>query len=172
MDKRSLRLGLEQWLVFHRQHSQIHRDAAGLCIVIPYWFGWPLFVFMVFWTAFAADSAYQNHGSILRGTTDYLAWSRMYLSGAFVVIGIGVILWMTIAREVVSFRSESFTVCRGVLGIGRCRSFDFVDVHDVRVGSFLDPKARGKWNPSFVRAGIYFEYRRKVYGAQRVHPDL
>ena len=154
---------IKEWVVIHRQNSQIHREQTGLRIIIPYWIGWPPFLFMVVWTAFAAYAADDNRRSIVRGATDSLVWSRLYFGEACIVVGMCAMLWMTLGREVISFRAGSFTVCRGMFRIGSCRTFDFLDVKDVRVGSFLDPKAQGKWDPSFIRAGIYFEYQGRVH---------
>jgi hypothetical protein len=136
-----------KWFVFHRENSRISRGPDGLRIVIPYWVGLPSFSFLLLWTCFAGYYADQTHS---------------YLGDAFVLVGMCALLWITLGREVVSFRAGSFTVWRGMLGIGRSRTFDFVAVKDVRVGSFLDPKAQGKWDPSFVRAVICFEDRGKV----------
>ena len=154
---------VDHWFVFHRQNSTIDHGPAGLRIVIPYWVGWPPFSFLLLWTCFAAYGADENYSRTLRGTADSLVWSRAYLGVIFVIIGICAILWMALGREVVSFAAGSVKLWRGVLGIGRSWSFNFVDVRDVRVGSFLDPKAQGKWDASVVRAGIYFEYRGKLH---------
>jgi hypothetical protein len=153
---------LEENLLIRRRNSKIYSGPTGLHIVIPYWIGWPPFAFLAVWTASGARSAYENHLDVIAGSTDSSALARMYLGEAFVVIGVSVIVWMILSREVLTFRTDSITVCKRILGIGRCRTFAFSDVQDFRVGLSLDPRSQGKWNRNFVHACIVFEHRGKA----------
>ena len=135
--------------IFHRGPAKIQADRIGVRIVIPYWFGWPSFAFMIAWTTFSASAAYSN--------------PTLSLFGLFWVLGLVVLLWLRFGRETVSFDESEIVVRRGLFGIGPVAHFPFADVRDIRVGSHLDSRAPGgKWDPSFVHAGIYFEYRGKT----------
>lgn len=112
-------------------------------------------VALAMWTAFGANFASENN----LPSKDSSALARMYLGEAFVAIGICVMLWMMLGREVLSFRDQSIIVCTRFLGIRRCQTLDFSDVQDFRVGLSLDPRRQGKWHPDFVHACIVFEYR-------------
>ena len=81
---------------------------------------------------------------------------------ALAILGLAVLIWLIFGRETIGLQSKSFTFFRGMFGIGRSRTFSISDVLDMRVGTFLDPRAGGKWNPSLVRSNICFEYRGKT----------
>src|ERR1700733_12930659 len=85
-----------------------------------------------------------------------------YIESAFSVLGIGVTLWSIFGRETMVFHRQSIKVFRGIFGIGQSSTFSFDDVTEMRVVTFLDPHAQGKWQPRFVRATICFEYRGKT----------
>jgi hypothetical protein len=121
-----------------------------------------VFAFMVCWTVFSLHSVYIDW-------TKTISEPEMYLPGAFSVFGIGVLIWLIFCRETITFQAQSITVCRGMFGIGRHRRFSSSDVHDMRLGSFLDPNALGKWHPDFVHSSICFEYRGKT---QRLGNEL
>jgi hypothetical protein len=66
-------------------------------------------------------------------------------------------------RETITFDRESLKIFRGAFGIGWYFSFSVRDVHDIRLGSFLDPSAKGRWEPRFVRSSLVFGYRGKAH---------
>ena len=143
--------------MLHRGKPKIQTRPHGLRIVIPYWFGWPMFSFMVLWTAFNLHFLYSER--FIRATSD----PRLYLAWPFSVFGLGILLWLILGRETISFEEPFIKVTRGILGIGPADSFAMSDVQDLRVGSFLDRRAPGgNWDASFVHAGIYFEYNGKT----------
>jgi hypothetical protein len=148
--------------ILHRRSTRIQTNPNSLRIVINYWLGWPVFAFMVVWTGFSVYHAYIDW---VRGSTD----STIYIERAFSIIGIGMMFWLIFGHETIIFHEQSITVFRGMFGIGWYYSFFIGDVHDMRVGSFLDPHARGKWEPRFVRASVVFEYRGKT---QRLGNEL
>lgn len=137
--------------ILHRRNTRIRAGLSGLRILIGYWLGWPVFVFMVFWTLFNASYS-------VNVSTD----QTIYLQKAFSILGFAVMIWLLFGREAVTFHEHQITVFRGIFGIGRYRNFSLLDVHDMRVGTSLDPRAGGKWDPSFVRATICFECREKT----------
>jgi hypothetical protein len=148
--------------ILHRRSTQIRANPDALRIVINYWLGWPVFAFMVVWTGFSGYHAYIDW---VRASTD----STIYIERAFSILGIGMMSWLIFGHETITFHEQSIKAFRGMCGIGWYYSFFIGDVHDVRVGCFLDPHARGKWEPRFVRASLVFEYRGKT---QRLGNEL
>jgi hypothetical protein len=152
--------------ILHRRSTQIEATPEALRIVIKYWLGWPVFAFMVVWTSFSFSDAYAYR---LNVNTD----STIYIARAFLILGIGTMFWLICGRETITFHHQSIKVFRGMFGIGWYSSFSAHDVHDMRVGSFLDPHARGKWEPRFVRASLVFRYQGKTHrlGSELGEPE-
>src|SRR5215471_10783604 len=103
--------------ILHRGPAKIQADHTGIRIVIPYWFGWPVFTFMIAWTAFTAFAASSN--------------ATLSLSRLFLVVGLVVLLWLIFGRETVSFQESEMVVRRGLFGIGPVSHFAFPDVRDI-----------------------------------------
>jgi len=110
---------------------------------------------------------------ISNGIVGPRSWTRLHLSEVFAVLGLCVLLWLAAGREVVTINPAHLRIRLGVLGIGWSRHYILTDVRNLRAGSFLDPRARGKWNPDHVRAGLYFDYRGKIqsFGKEIVMQD-
>jgi len=142
--------------ILHRRSTQIEATSHALRIVIKYWLGWPVLAFMVVWTSFSVYHAYVDRSNV---STD----STIYIARAFSILGIGMMFWLICGRETITFHEHSIWVFRGMFGVGWHSSFSVQDVHDMRVGSFLDPYARGKREPRFVRASLFFGYRGKTF---------
>lgn len=143
--------------VLHRRNVQIHAEPNRLRVVVPYWFGWPVLAFMVLWTGFSI--------SLIRSEWHVPASNdtRLYIAWPFCVIGIALTLWQIFGRETVDLTQQSVTVSCHLFGVGPCQKFATSQVRDIRVGSYLDPNARGEWKRAFVRACICFEYRGKSH---------
>lgn len=139
--------------ILHRRSTQVEAAPDALRVIIRYWFGWPVFAFMVFWTSFNVSQA--NWLNI--GTDSTISVTRV-----FSVLGIAMMVWLVCGREAIVFDRQSIDVFRGIFGIGWHSSLSASEVHDMRVGSFLDPRAGGKWEPRFVRSSLVFEYRGKT----------
>jgi hypothetical protein len=142
--------------ILYRRNTHIEATPEALRIVIKYWLGWPVFAFMVLWTSFSVYHAYTDR---LNVSTDL----TIYMARAFSILGIAIMFWLICGHETITFREQSIKVFRGMFGIGWYSSFSVHDLHDMRVGSFLDPHARGKWEPRFVRASLVFGYRGKTH---------
>ena len=150
--------------IFHRGNAQIEAGPESLRIVVPYWLGWFPFLFLAVWT-FATV-----------GWTGGSTGTEVFLERAFSALGVGMIIWLIFGAETVTLQAQSMTVWRGIFGIGPSYNFGLADVKGVRVGSFLDPNARGKWDASYVRASVCFEYRGKptffgheIQGSEAAH---
>jgi hypothetical protein len=141
--------------ILHRRSTRIEATPEALHIVIKYWLGWPVFAFIVAWTFLSISHAYSDGLSVSAGPT-------IYIGRAFSIFGIGMMLWLACGRETITFHQQSLEVFRGMFGIGWYSSFSTHDIHDMRVGSFLDPHARGQWESRFVRASLVFGYRGKT----------
>jgi hypothetical protein len=72
------------------------------------------------------------------------------------------LIWLIFGRETITFHSQAITLFRGMFGIGRSRTFSLGDVHDIRVGTWLDPRAGREWKPSLVHVTICFESQAKT----------
>jgi len=140
--------------ILHQRSTQIEATSDGLIIIVDQWLGWPVFAFIVVWTSFSIYPVYDYWANSGTG-------SIPYVERAFPILGTGMMLWLIFGRETMAFREQSIEVFRGMFGIGQYRTFSFSDVNDMRVGTFLDPHAQGRWEPRFVRAMICFEYRGK-----------
>ena len=120
--------------ILHRLSTRIQANPNSLRIVINYWLGWPVFAFMVVWTGF---SVYHGYIDWVSRSTD----STIYIERAFSIFGIGMMFWLIFGHETIIFHEQSIKVFRGMFGIGWYYSFFIGDVHDIGVGSFLDPHA-------------------------------
>ena len=143
-------------MILRRRSTQIEATPEALRIVVKYWLGRPVFAFMVVWTGLSVSDVYTDRLNI---NTD----STMYIARAFAILGIGIMFWLMCGYEALTFDKQSIRVFRGMFGIGWYSSFSSRDVHDMRVGSFLDPHPGGKWEPRFVRASLVFGYRGKTH---------
>jgi len=159
--------------IWHRRNVSTTSDLNAVRIVIPYWFGWPPLAFVVFWNLVNIQSGYWTWLDISNGIVGPRSWTRLHLSEIFVVLGFCVLLWLAAGREVVTINPANLRIRREIFGIGWSKHYILTDVRNIRAGSYLDPRARGKWNPDHVRAGLYFDYRGKIqsFGKEIVIQD-
>ena len=136
--------------ILQRRNTRIQPGPSGLDISLTYWVGWFPFVFVVLWTLFWV--------SISTNPTS----PAKYLERAVSIPGFVTLIWWIFGRETITFDAQSITIFRGIFGVGRSRSFSLSDVRDMRVGTWLDPRAGGRWEPSLVHAIICFEVRGKT----------
>jgi hypothetical protein len=155
--------GCDVFLIFHRKPAAASADSRGLRIVIPYWLGWPVFVFVILWTVMNIRSGYSEWLDISNGIVGPQSWDRLHLSEIFAALGFFIVLLLATAREVITLDSVELRIRREILGVGYSRIYAVARVNRIRAGWFLDPKAGGKWNDDHVRAALYFDYLGKVH---------
>jgi hypothetical protein len=145
------------WLL-HRRKTTISTDPAGLRIDIRYWLGWPTFFFLIFWTYMNIQFGLDTWTNISRGIVGPRTFDRLHISEIFSILGILMCLWMALGRESITISAERMQIRRGILGLGWSKRFPLSEVRDLRSGWFLDPRARGNWDPDHVTAALYFNY--------------
>lgn len=138
-------------------------DAPGrLRIGIAYWLGWVPFCFLLLVTcASGYEVRYERPFVRLLGPQS-LAAARLYLSEITLVMAGAALIWFVVGRELLLFENQLLTRRRGILGLGWSQAFELGDIRDLRVGTFPDFSAKGKWNPAALHAVVCFEYRGKV----------
>ena len=119
--------------------------------------------FILLWNYMNIEMGYHLWMDISSGIVGPRSWTKLHLSEIFGVFGLGILLCLIGGKEVITIDPVRFRIRKDILGAGWYRNFQLVDVKDIRAGSFLDPKANGKWNPDHVRAGMYFDCQGKIY---------
>jgi hypothetical protein len=134
----------------------------GVRIVIPYWFGWGPFSFLVFWNLVNLQMGYWQWQGISRGIVGPRSWDRLHLSEVFVLLGLCAVLWLAAAREVITVDPTELKIRKEILGLGWSKKHAVADVSWIRAGCLLRAKAAGRWNPNHVRAALYFSSQGSV----------
>ncbi len=150
-------------MVFHRRWISVKDAPSNLRVGVHYWVGWLPFCFVLIWTTASILGTRAQWLIVKGGATDPLEWTRLYFGEVCCFLGTIAIIWLVSGREVLTFENGTLIWRRETLGIGWSRKFVLADVRDIRVGTYLDPVAKGKWKDSAVHASICFESRGKSW---------
>lgn len=149
-----------------KTRTKIHRNPDGLLLVIPSKANWFAAVFLTAWLGgwfvgeISAIRALLNMGEGVGGSLFLVFWLIGWtVGGGFAAYSL---LWMLVGQERVVVRSDSLSITRGLLTLGRTRSYDANQVRNLRAASpagEISQLARS-WQLSGQRAGgvIAFDY--------------
>lgn len=121
-----------------------------------------MFSFILLWNYMNIEMGYGLWMDISNGIVGPRSWDKLHLSEIFGVFGLGILLCLIGGKEVITIDPVCLRIRKGIFGFGWSRNWQRADVKDIRAGWFLDPKARGKWNPDHIRAALYFDSQGKI----------
>jgi hypothetical protein len=150
------------WIPY-RQKLSISNESGELRVSIRYWLGWPMFSFLVLWNYVNIESGYHQWINISNGIVGATSWEKLRLSEIFAVLGFCMLLWLIGGRERITIDSVRLQIRKEILGVGWSRNFQLADIKDIRSGWFFDLKAKGKGNPDYIRAALYFDCHSKTH---------